>query len=339
MVLAVSPGVELVASAVVASETDINSLIIQIYCNGLRFSDASKHEHHPVPQQVQHGSPHQQPHNAGMRSANLNGPLHNEILQLTELLVFLDRQLSRFVRIPHEPNPTISESTHDTILFLFSMPSPHLLIAMPMHHEFVLLVSHVSAKSKDGGFASQKKDETDLHRTKSAESMNRRSSTFLVADLSDSFSAVEAALSSWGSVCKSGGGAGVAIAWKFAVTTGSSLTENNGSVDGVIVLICIRGRVSSGIAVFDAFGFNCPHSLIKSECDLGKMFHFHCNVSNSHASSLFLCSCFESIANIGSQSRTPASQCSFAIVDISCSIRKNCPCSSMCTLVHTKIPN
>ena len=46
-----------------------------------------------------------------MRSASLNGPLHNEILQLTELLVFLDRQLSRFVRIPYEPNPVISDST------------------------------------------------------------------------------------------------------------------------------------------------------------------------------------------------------------------------------------
>jgi hypothetical protein len=269
MVLAISPGVELVTSAVVASETDINSLIVQIHCNGLRFSDTSKSS---VPQQIQHGSPHQQPHNTGVRSASLNGPLHNEILQLTELLVFLDRQLSRFVRIPYEPNPAISDSTHDTILFLFSMPSPHLLPAMPMHHEFVLLVSHVPAKSKDGGFASQKKEEADLHRTKSAESMNRRSSTCQVADLSDSFSAIEAALSSWGSVCKSGGGTGVAIAWKFAVMTGSSLSENNGCVDGVIVLICIRGRVSSGIAVFDAFGFNCPQSLIKSECDLGEVF-------------------------------------------------------------------
>jgi hypothetical protein len=268
MVIAIAPGVELVATAVVASETDVNSLIIQIHCEGLRFSDAAKQQHQP--QQIQHSSPHQQPQNAVVRGASFNGPLHNEVLQLAELLVFLDRQVARFVRIPYELNPTITESTHDTILFLLSMPSHNLLLCMPMHHEFILLSAHTAAKIKDGGATSQKKDEIDLHRTKSVESSNRRASTVQFSETTDPFAIVEAALAAWGSVCKSGGGTGVVMAWKFAISTGAA-TESGctGCVDGVTVLICMRAKISAGIAIFDAFGFNCPNSFIKSECDSG----------------------------------------------------------------------
>lgn len=259
MVLAVAPGVELVASAVVASETDTNSLIVQIHCDGLRFSDTAKQQPQSLQQQGQHTPPHQQTQSIGMRSAGHNGPLHNEVLQLAELLVFLDRQLARFVRIPYEPNPTITESTHDTILFLLSIPSPHLLPSMPMHHEFILLSAHPQANA---------------HRTKYTEQMNRRGSTVQAVDTADPFPVIETALAAWGSVCKSGSGAGVAMAWKFAIKTvasNKSPSDSNGCVDGVTVLICMRARVCAGIAVFDAFGFNCPHSLIKSECDSGEM--------------------------------------------------------------------
>jgi hypothetical protein len=274
MALAISPGVEIVASAVVASETDLNSLIVQIHCDGLRFTDASKLQQHPHQHQNHHTPPHQQSqHNpAGIRSAGLNGPLHNEALQLAELLVFLDRQLSRFVRIPYEPNPTISESTHDTIIFLLSMPSPHLLPSMHTHHEYLLLPSHVAAKIKDGSLMSHKKDDTDSQKIKSADSTNRRGSTLQISDTVDSFATIEAALTAWGTVYKSGGGAGVAMAWKFVIRTGSSVqspSDGNGCVDGVAVLIGLRAKMSLGVAVFDAFGFNCPYSLIKAECDSG----------------------------------------------------------------------
>jgi hypothetical protein len=273
MALAIAPGVEIVASAVVASETDINSLIVQIHCDGLRFTDTTKMLQQ-LHQQNQNSPSHQlsQPTTTGVRSAGVNGPLHNEALQLAELLVFLDRQLSRFVRIPYEPNPTITESTHDTIMFLLSMPSPHLLPSLPMHHEFVILYSHHASKIRDGGSMLLKKDEIDPQRIRSADSNNRRGSTLQSSDSIDSFSAIESVLTAWGSVYKSSGGSGVAMAWKYVFKTSASVqshNDNNGLVDGVTVLICLRARMSAGIAVFDAFGFNCPHSLIKAECDSG----------------------------------------------------------------------
>jgi hypothetical protein len=280
MALAIAPRVEIIASAVVASETDINSLIVQIHCDGLRFSDATKQQHpilqQPLHQQhIQHTPPHQQPQQIGVRSAGLNGPLHNEVLQFAELLVFLDRQLARFVRIPCVPNPTITESCHDTILFLLSLPSPHLTPSMPMHHDFVMISAHTAAKSN--AVMVQKKEEAELQRAKSSDPANRRSSVFHHSDFTEPFVAIEAALTAWGSACKSGGvAAGVAMAWKFVPMVDGSpdlSTSNSGCVFGITVLTCIRVKLSAGIALFDAFGFNCPLSLIKAECDSGA-FHF-----------------------------------------------------------------
>ena len=123
----------------------------------------------------------------------------------------------------------------------------------------------------------QKKDEADLQRAKSSDPANRRSSVFYHSDFTEPFVAIEAALTAWGSACKSGGvAAGVAMAWKFVPMVDGSpdlSTSNSGCVDGIAVLICIRVRLSAGIALFDAFGFNCPLSLIKAECDSGP-FHF-----------------------------------------------------------------
>jgi hypothetical protein len=273
MALAVAPGVEIVTSAVVASETDVNSLIVQIHCDGLRFSDAAKQQPQPHQQQTQHSSPHQHQPQAGVRSAGLNGPLHNEVLQLAELLVFLDRQLARFVRVPYEQNPTISDSTHDTIMFLMSIPSPHLSPSMPLHHEFVVLSAHGAARIKDGGAPSQRKDDFEPHRTKSSDVTARRGSTIALPEPPvELFPAIEAALAAWSSVSKSGG-AGVAMAWKYAINASGSadvLSDSSGCVDGVTVLICIRARIFAGVAVFDAFGFNCPYSVIKSECETGR---------------------------------------------------------------------
>lgn len=274
MALAVAPGVEIVTSAVVASETDINSLIIQIHCDGLRFSDAAKQQPQPHQQQTQHSSPHQHQPQSGVRSAGLNGPLHNEVLQLAELLVFLDRQLARFVRVPYEQNPTISDSTHDTIMFLMSIPSPHLSPSMPLHHEFVVLSLHGAARIRDGGALSQRKDDFEPHRTKSSDLTSRRGSTIALPESTvDFFPAIEAALAAWSSVSKSGG-AGVALAWKYAISASGSadaLSDSSGCVDGVTVLVCIRARIFAGVAVFDAFGFNCPYSVIKSECETGML--------------------------------------------------------------------
>jgi hypothetical protein len=266
MVLAVAPGVEVVASAVVASETDINSLIIQIHSDGLRFADATRQQVH-----AQQTTPHHQAHQFGIRSAGSNGPLHNEVLQLAELLVFLDRQLARFVRIPYELNPTITDSTHDTILFLLSLPSPHLAPSMPSHHDFVILSQHF-VKVKDCSISLPKKDDVDIHRAKSADTINRRASFFQTTDLTEPLPAIESVLTSWGSVCKSGAGVGIVTAWKFASRIGGSVSpsdESRGCVDGVTVLVCIRARVLPGIIQFDAFGFNCSKCLIKAESDSG----------------------------------------------------------------------
>jgi len=302
MALAVAPGVEIVCSAVVASETDLNSLIVQIHCDGLRFTDTSKLQQQPHHQQNQNSPSHQhsQPATTGVRSACFNGPLHNEVLQLAELLVFLDRQLSRFARIPLELNPTITESTHDTIMFLLSMPSPHLLPSLPMHHEYVILSSPAAAKGKDG-LMSHKKEDIDLQKVKSADSANRRASTLQPSDSVEPFSAIEAVLTAWGSVYKSGSGAGVALAWKFvcgrAVEPPSS---SDGCVDGVTVLIGLRARMSAGVAIIDAFGFNCPYSLIKAECNSGQF----------HSAAVSFCIVYNSRLWLRSPSHT-SSQLSF----------------------------
>jgi hypothetical protein len=355
MVLAIAPGVEIVTSAVVASETDVNSLIVQIHCDGLRFSDATKQQQ----QQPQYASPHQHQPQGGVRSAGLNGPLHNEVLQLAELLVFLDRQLARFVRIPYELNPTISDSTHDTIMFLMSMQSPHLSPLMPLHHEFVFLSAHCAARIKDGGVLSQRKDETEPHRTKSYDSTARRGSTLALPESSvEFFPAVEAALAAWSSVSKSGG-AGVAMAWKFAVTESASadmMSGSSGCVDGVTVLVCIRVKMFAGVAVFDAFGFNCPYSVVKSECESGMINSFPRNCACCHPflANIFFGkhftyityinlpyhnSCFHSFSNGRSLFYITPFERPAAIMGVSCSIFQRCAVSIKCSCsLRAQIP-
>jgi hypothetical protein len=350
MALAIAPRVEIVASAVVASETDINSLIVQIHCDGLRFSDSTKQQppilQQPLhQQQTHHTPPHQQPQQTGVRSAGFNGPLHNEVLQLAELLVFLDRQLARFVRIPCEPNPTITESTHDTILFILSLPSPHLIPSMPMHHDFVMISMHHLAKIN--GVMTQKKEDADVQKTKTFDSMNRRGSVFSHIDHTEPFAAIEAVLTAWGSSVKSGGGTGVAMAWKFSPMVGGYAgvsIDNNGCIDGVTVLTCIRVRLCAGIALFDACGFNCPLSLVKAECDLGAicfvassiiLFWFcfwNALIFDTFHPVPFFCLIFRSricsYANIWLRPCPSSPQYSFAIVGISCSFFKICTCST-----------
>jgi hypothetical protein len=154
---------------------------------------------------------------------------------------------------------------------------------MPLHHEFVVLSLHGAARIRDGGALSQRKDDFEPHRTKSSDLTSRRGSTIALPESTvDFFPAIEAALAAWSSVSKSGG-AGVALAWKYAISASGSadaLSDSSGCVDGVTVLVCIRARIFAGVAVFDAFGFNCPYSVIKSECETGMLNCRHAFLAN-----------------------------------------------------------
>ena len=86
MVLAVAPGVELVASAVVASETDINSLIVQIHCDGLRFSETAKQQPQSHQSQQQQQLQQQQLLLAQFRTRNKQQKHQNKTNQINKII-------------------------------------------------------------------------------------------------------------------------------------------------------------------------------------------------------------------------------------------------------------